>query len=111
MSPFLFTIGMEYLSRCLHELAYNPNFNYHPRCEKLAITHMMFADDLLLLARADPQSIQLLLQAFTKFSKASGLSANLNKSEVYFRGVGNDEQNLMVDILGVVKDALPFKYL
>lgn len=60
MSPFLFAIGMEYLSRCLVELHHNPDFNYHPRYERLAITHMMFADNLLLLARADPTSVSLI---------------------------------------------------
>lgn len=31
VSPFLFAIGMEYLSRCLAELQANPDFNYHPK--------------------------------------------------------------------------------
>lgn len=53
MSPFLFAIGMEYLSRCLDELRLTPDFNFHPRCEKLNLTHMMFADDLLMFSRAD----------------------------------------------------------
>lgn len=28
-------------------------FNYHPRCGKLKITHLAFADDLMLMARGD----------------------------------------------------------
>ncbi|XP_021731524.1 uncharacterized protein LOC110698412 [Chenopodium quinoa] len=52
MSPFLFAIGMEYLSRCLYELRLTPDFNFHPICEKLSLTHMMFADDLLMFSRA-----------------------------------------------------------
>lgn len=71
MSPFLFAIGMEYLSRCLLELTLNPNFNYHPRCEKLAITHMMFASDLLLFSRADTSSVILLYQAFQRNLQAA----------------------------------------
>ncbi|XP_056691942.1 uncharacterized protein [Spinacia oleracea] len=51
MSPFLFAIGMEYLSKHLHELQSQPDFNFHPRCGKLALTHLMFADDLLLFCR------------------------------------------------------------
>ncbi|XP_021721357.1 uncharacterized protein LOC110688913 [Chenopodium quinoa] len=53
MSPFLFAIDMEYLSRCLDEIRLTPNFNFHPRCEKLNLTHMMFADDLMMFSRAD----------------------------------------------------------
>ncbi|XP_021719185.1 uncharacterized protein LOC110686883 [Chenopodium quinoa] len=111
MYPFIFSIGMEYLSRCLSELQLNLDFNYHPRCEKMGLTHLMFADDLLLFSRADAQSVSLLFQAFSKFSEASGLSANLDKSEVYFGGLLDSEQDEMRDLIGVAPGTIPFKYL
>ncbi|XP_021730591.1 uncharacterized protein LOC110697534 [Chenopodium quinoa] len=100
-----------YLSRCLKEMTGNPNFNFHPRCEKLGITHMMFADDLLLFSRADFVSIQLLLQAFQKFSCASGLMANLSKSEVYFGGISDFDKDQLQTFLGMSRGSLPFRYL
>ncbi|XP_019234766.1 PREDICTED: uncharacterized protein LOC109215203 [Nicotiana attenuata] len=39
ISPFLFAIVMEYFSRSLHGLKKEPDFQYHPRCRKLGITH------------------------------------------------------------------------
>ena len=48
ISPYLFVITMEYMHRCLHQMQMNPNFNHHPKCEKLQITNLAFADDLLL---------------------------------------------------------------
>ncbi|XP_021713494.1 uncharacterized protein LOC110681652 [Chenopodium quinoa] len=111
MSPFLFAIAMEYLSRCLYELSLNPNFNFHPRCEKLCLTHMMFANDLLMFSRADSEYVKLLFHAFSKFSKALGLLANLDKSEVYFGGVSVDIQTELRDLLGVSQGSIPFKYL
>ncbi|XP_021776382.1 uncharacterized protein LOC110740209 [Chenopodium quinoa] len=111
MSPFLFALCMECLSRCLVEMTQDPNFNFHPRCEKLGITHMMFADDRLLFARADPISIQLFLGAIQKFSSASGLSANLSKSEVYFGGISEIDQDNLRNILGMSKGSLHFRYL
>ncbi|XP_056685776.1 uncharacterized protein [Spinacia oleracea] len=111
MSPYLFALGMEYLSRCLAAMSSQKEFNYHPRCKKLKITHMMFADDLLMFARADLPSIITLFGAFTKFSKASGLSANLHKSEVYTAGVSDVASNQIATTIGIQKGVFPFKYL
>ncbi|XP_056687533.1 uncharacterized protein [Spinacia oleracea] len=111
LSPFLFAICMEYLSRCMKSLVSNPDFNFHPKCEKLQLTHLMFADDLLLFARGDLISLQLIFQAFTCFSKASGLESNMDKTEVYFSGVHQGEQEAIMEALGITKGALPFRYL
>lgn len=41
---------------------------------------MMFVDDLLMFTRGDIMSIELMYAEFMKFSKASGLKANTEKS-------------------------------
>lgn len=55
MSPFLFALAMEYLSRMLAELKNKKQLYFHPKCKKLGLTHLSFADDLLLFAREDKQ--------------------------------------------------------
>ncbi|GFS28741.1 hypothetical protein Acr_00g0003640 [Actinidia rufa] len=45
LSPFLFTICMEFLSRKLRDLQRNPEYKHHPKCAELNITHLAFADD------------------------------------------------------------------
>lgn len=42
LSHYLFTIGMDYLTRALNELGRSGNFSFHPRCSKLNITHILF---------------------------------------------------------------------
>lgn len=59
---------------------------FHPRCKKLGVAHVFFADDLLMFCKADIESVILLKQAFQNFSKASGLQANADKSVVYIAG-------------------------
>ena len=93
ISPFLFAIGMEYLSRCLGTLHLNPSFKYHPRCARFQLTHMIFADDLLIICKADTTSVQLLIDVFHSFSKAPGLEANLHKSNLYLGGVTSHISN------------------
>lgn len=49
ISPFLFTIVMEYLCRSLASLKNDSDFQYHPKCAKLGITHLSFSDDLFII--------------------------------------------------------------
>ncbi|XP_075077303.1 uncharacterized protein LOC142164039 [Nicotiana tabacum] len=87
ISHFLFAIVLEYLIRSLHGLKKEPNFQYHPKCRKLGITHMSFAEDLLLFAKGNLSSVATLYKCFSQFSEASCLHANLGKSSIYFGGV------------------------
>ncbi|XP_070029234.1 secreted RxLR effector protein 78-like [Nicotiana tabacum] len=51
LSPYLFVLVMEYFTRLLKTLKKDPNFNYHPKCSKLNIVQLSFADDRLLFCR------------------------------------------------------------
>lgn len=93
ISPYLFAICMEYLSRISSELQQNRLFKHHPKRAKLNLTHLIYADDLLLFARGDLLSVQALHGAFQQFSSAFGLKANLDKSCAYFDGVKKQVQD------------------
>nr|XP_016437896.1 PREDICTED: uncharacterized protein LOC107763904 [Nicotiana tabacum] len=88
LSPFLFVLAMEYLSRSLKTLKEDKKFKYHPR---------------------DVQSVQILHQHFQKFSVASGVVANPNKSCIYFGGVNQLTQQQIMDILGYKKGRIAFQ--
>lgn len=57
MSPTLFLLCMEYLSRLLHRCTTTTDFQFHASCESQKITHPAFADDLLLFGRDDAISM------------------------------------------------------
>lgn len=61
----------------------------------------MFADDLLMFSRADKVSTSLMFRAFTQFSHAYGLDANLEKSNVYLGGVSGHIKDQIMDTLQV----------
>lgn len=81
---------MEYLSRCSNDMCGSGNFRYNPRDKKNGITHILFADDLLLFCYGDVGSMKSLCDAFHKFSQASSLQSNLDKCEIYVDGVVED---------------------
>ncbi|KAH0722887.1 hypothetical protein KY290_005544 [Solanum tuberosum] len=86
VSPYLFVLSMEYLSRLIKNLKWIRDFKYHPKCSKVNIVQLGFADDLLLFSKGDAKSVQVLFDTFQEFSKASRLIANASKSSIYFRG-------------------------
>ncbi|XP_060210764.1 uncharacterized mitochondrial protein AtMg01250-like [Lycium barbarum] len=87
ISPYLCAISIEYLSPCLGELMDCKKFKFHPKCARNGVTHLCFADDLLLFTRGDLDSVSAIFDKFQSFSQASGLQANRGKSNMYFGGV------------------------
>ncbi|XP_060182748.1 uncharacterized protein LOC132612650 [Lycium barbarum] len=111
MSPYLFVLSMEYLTRLLKNLRTTPDFQYHLRCKKLNIIQLSFADDLLLFCKGDKASTSRLYECFQVFSHASGLIENQSKSSIYFGGVPEPIKQSIIQTLGFLIGKLPFKYL
>jgi len=51
LSPYFFITCMEYFTRMLSLVSQNPLFHFHSKCKPLGITHLSFADDVMLLCR------------------------------------------------------------
>ncbi|XP_074291050.1 uncharacterized protein LOC141617806 [Silene latifolia] len=111
LSPLLFTIAMEYLSRVLNFATEMLPFKFHSLCSRLKLQHLMFADDLLLFSKGDTQSVEVLLRSFATFSAASGLQMNKHKSNIYFSGVQIKVRDYIIGLSGCVEGQIPFKYL
>ncbi|KAL0290255.1 UNVERIFIED_CONTAM: hypothetical protein Scaly_2677900 [Sesamum calycinum] len=74
------------------------NFNFHPKCDKLKITHLLFADDLMLFSRGDLPSIHILMEWLQEFKNVSSLTVNTSKSSIFTAGI---ENNQLYKILGM----------
>lgn len=93
MSPLVFIIVMEYFNRQLHKMQRDPNFNHHAKCEKLHITNLTFTDDVLMFAREDYRSLELMMKALNEFSMSIGLIVNPRKCRIYFGGVDENTKD------------------
>ena len=83
ISLLLFVLCIEYLSIILTKLTELEQFQYHPRCKEMKLTHMCFADDLIMCCKGEYVSAYLMLRAFKLFSETSGLKANVGKSAMF----------------------------
>ncbi|KAL0298897.1 UNVERIFIED_CONTAM: hypothetical protein Sradi_6549500 [Sesamum radiatum] len=90
MSPALFLLCMEFFPYLIKRNTSNSDFNFHPKCEKLKITHLLFVDDLMLFSRGDLPSVHILMECLQKFRDVSGLTVNTFKSSIFMAGIQND---------------------
>lgn len=112
LSPFLFVIAMDYLSQTL-DAAYNKGLieGFRIRDNGTHISHLLFADDILLLSSPDERKFRNLHLILKSFEQASGLNINLNKSSISGINVSHDELHYLAGIWSCPIQALPSSYL
>ncbi|XP_058762795.1 uncharacterized protein LOC131636156 [Vicia villosa] len=111
ISPLLFVLMMEYLSRLLAKMQVNQNFKLHAKCEKLGLTNLTFADDILLFCRGEVNYVRLLLSTVESFSMSTGLVMNPQKCKFCCGGVDHITKAAMKDIMGFEEGQLLVRYL
>ena len=87
----LFAIIMDALSMLIHkrieeEVMRGNIFEYHWRCKKTKLSHLCFADDLMLFCGGSLSSAELLHRALQEFCSLSGLLPNKEKSTIFIAG-------------------------
>ncbi|XP_074306038.1 uncharacterized protein LOC141641266 [Silene latifolia] len=104
-------MGMEILSRILKRIHKGNQVSYHPKCRRLGLNHLIFADDLMIFVRGDTPSIAAVTQSLDYFAKISGLQANPEKTNIYMGGVREDVKQEILRNTGYVEGTFPFRYL
>lgn len=111
LSPYLFVIAMNCLSHMLNDAASQTRLKYHSNCKKIKLTHLSFADDLLIFTEGNIESVQCVLQVLKEFEARSGLAVSMQKTSFYASGLSEDEINRIQASTGMACGNLPFRYL
>ncbi|XP_062079234.1 uncharacterized protein LOC133783600 [Humulus lupulus] len=111
ISPLLFVLVMEYLTRLLQLGVQQKDFRYHPMCKSLKVINLCFADDLVIFCKANSSSAQVVKQVFEDFCNSTGLKANINKYQVFFGGVSTTVKDQLLQIFQLEEGTFPLKYL
>ena len=86
-------------------------FEYHWRCSKSKITHLCFADDLMLFCSGSIQSAKVLHTALLEFSALTGLVPNQGKSSIFIAGSNQPYKDMILNLFQFQEGTLPVRYL
>ncbi|XP_010431231.1 PREDICTED: uncharacterized protein LOC104715533 [Camelina sativa] len=110
LSPALFVIAMELLSNMLSNKFASGQIGYHPLGINPVVSHLAFADDLMIFFNGSADSLQEIASLLEKFKLLSGLSMNRDKSTLFVAGV---PENLRAQMQqqGFSIGSFPVRYL
>ncbi|XP_075084870.1 putative mitochondrial protein AtMg01250 [Nicotiana tabacum] len=92
LSPTLFILAAEALSRGLNALHMNLNFcGYGMPKWSPKINHLAYADDTIIFSSSDVPSLPLIMEVLYAYEVASGKLINKSKSAVYLHSLFSDE--------------------
>lgn len=110
LSPYLFVLAMEIFSRLLASRFDSGYIRYHPNTEELKISHLMFADDVMIYFNGDSSSLHGIHETLDDFASWSGLHMNSHKTELFFAGLSQSESTALSSY-GFPVGSLPIRYL
>lgn len=111
VSPNLFVICLNVLSKMLDKAATHQKVGYHPLCPNLSLTHLCFADYLMVFSDRSLCSMEGIIDVFTDFTKFSGLNISLEKTTVYLGGVSRRNRISVQTRFSFEVGSLPVRYL
>lgn len=110
LSPYLFVLVMEGLSRLLMSRYEAGAIGYHPGTERLKISHLMFADDVMVFFDGSSDSLHGISECLDDFATWSGLHMNPSKMELFTSGLNHSESTAIASY-GFPAGNLPIRYL
>lgn len=111
ISSSLFVMAMDILAKELDIAVRDKKFGAHPNCLDPLVTHLSFADDLLIFFDGTSTSLRGILEVLRDFQKSTGLALNLRKTCVFVNGDDADASRSLASEFGISQGSLPVKYL
>ncbi|XP_039005550.1 uncharacterized protein LOC120132944 [Hibiscus syriacus] len=111
LSSFIFFLAMHVLSKMLNLAATKRVFGYHPKCKRIGLTHLSFADDLMIFCKGNADSIMGILIVLDHYNEISGLHLNSSKCEIFIAGCSSRTLDFFQQITGLKNGSLPVRYL
>lgn len=82
----------------------------HPKGRNLRISHLSFADDVMIFYDVKPRSLEEIINTLEEFSAFSSLSMSKEKSALFTAGL-NPAETFESSSFGFLTGSLPIRYL
>lgn len=102
---------MDILAKKLDLAARQRTYNLHPKCLNPIVTHLSFADDVLIFFDGTESYLSGILQILYGFYGNSCLSMNLSKSCLFLDGNNLLLSRSLAASFGLIQGSLPIRYL
>ncbi|KAG7563624.1 Reverse transcriptase domain [Arabidopsis suecica] len=110
LSPYLFDLAMEVFYKLLLSRFHSGYISFHPKTSELEISHLMFADDVMVFFDGSSSSLHGIYEALDDFAGWSGLSMNREKTNLFYAGL-SDREEAEIALYGFLVGSLPVRYL
>ncbi|XP_058734177.1 uncharacterized protein LOC131605902 [Vicia villosa] len=112
LSPLLFCIAEDVLSRGITNLVNNDKINnIKANRSHFVPSHTLFADDIMIFCRGDIKSLKAISELLLCYGSYSGQFCNNSKSLIYAGGMTLSRHSCLADIIGFTIAVPPFIYL
>ncbi|XP_013624016.1 PREDICTED: uncharacterized protein LOC106329983 [Brassica oleracea var. oleracea] len=95
----------------LNQAEVDEKFGFHPKCERVQLIHLSFADDILVFTDGTEESLNGVLTMMDQFASMLGLQINATKSTIFAAGPNSLLLNHAASAKCIQVDQLPIRYL
>ncbi|XP_026451463.1 uncharacterized protein LOC113351742 [Papaver somniferum] len=111
LSPILFVLMEEALSRRLTQMVQEGLICLMVERKGIHPTHLFFANDVFIFINGAKKSILNLMKLLEEYQKSSGQIINKSKSKMFINNTSDLRKNQIKDIIQMERSVFPDKYL
>lgn len=111
LSPYLFILCMEILTSLINKKVNTKRWTM-VKFKDISISHLLYADDVLLFAKINQKSVKSIDEVLKTFMSMSGLNISSSKSSIWFSpNTPNHRKSFACSTLGIKEIHNPSSYL
>lgn len=111
LSPYLYVIISNVLSRMLNRATGLGQFGFHQKFSEVTLTHFSFADDIMIFTDGSLSFLTGIKKVFDDFATLPGLQINISKFTIFSAGKWRSNNDQAANGLGIPSGTLPICYL